>query len=95
MRRNEGLSTCLCNTDLTESVCIIVHTRITQQFDIHLDHKRIDCVIRDCGIPDVNDTLVKGSRVADKDLEALMVNWNLWSLMIRLHGECQFCAFIN
>ena len=64
-------------------------------FDIHLDHKRIDCVIRDCSVSDVKDTLVKGSRVVDKDLEALMVNWDLWSLMIRLHGECQSCAFIN
>ena len=64
-------------------------------FDIHLDHKGIDCVIRDCSVPDVNDTLVKGSRVVDKNLKALMVNWDLWSLMIRLHRECQSCAFIN
>ena len=63
--------------------------------DIHLDHKGIDCVIGDCGVPDVNDTLVKGSRVVDKNLEALMVNWDLWSLMIRLHGKCQSCTLID
>ena len=62
---------------------------------VHLDHKGIDCVIRDCGIPDDNDTLIKGSRVVDENLKALMVNWDLWSLMIRLHRECQSCAFIN
>ena len=63
--------------------------------DIHFDHKRINSVIRDSGIPDVNDALIKSSKDPDEDLKALMVNWNLWSLMIRLHGECQSCAFIN
>ena len=60
-----------------------------------LTHEGIDCVIGDSGIPDVNDTLVKGGGIVDKDLEALMVNWNLQSLMTRLHGECQACAFTS
>ena len=63
--------------------------------DIHLNHKGIDCVIGDSSIPDVNDTLVKDDRIMDKDQEASMVNWNMWSLMIRLHGECQSSIFIN
>ena len=45
--------------------------------DIHFDHKRIDHVIRDSSIPDVNDTLVKGGGIADEDLKALVMNWNL------------------
>ena len=64
-------------------------------FDIHFNHKEIDYVIWDSGIPDVNDTLVKGNRFVDNDFKASMVNWNLWSMMIRLHGECQACTFIN
>ena len=63
--------------------------------DIYFDHNRIDSVIRDSSIPDVNDTLVKSNGVPDEDLEALMVNWNLWILMIRLHRKCQSCTFIN
>ena len=45
--------------------------------DIHFNHKGVDCVIGDSGIPDVNDTLVKGSGVLDEDLKALVMNWNL------------------
>ena len=71
---------------------MLVHPWI---LDIHLDHKRVNCVIRDSRIPGVNDTLVKGGGIVDEDLKALMVNWNLQSLMIRLHGECQACAFIK
>ena len=46
-------------------------------FDIHLNHKEIDYVIGDSGVPDVNDTLVKGSGILNEDLKALMINWNL------------------
>ena len=56
--------------------------------DIHFDHKRIDCVIGDSGVPDVNDTLVKCDGIVDKDLKVSMVNWDLRSLMIILHGKC-------
>ena len=57
--------------------------------------ERIDCAIKDSGIPDVNNTLIESGRVVDIDLEALMVNWDLRSLRIGLHGECQAYTFIN
>ena len=50
--------------------------------NIHLDHKGIDCVIGDSSVPDVNDVLIKGGGILDEDLKAMVINWNLQSLMV-------------
>ena len=50
--------------------------------NIHLDHKGIDCVIGDSSVPDVNDALIKGGGILDEDLKAMVINWNVQSLMV-------------